>query len=105
MADHAAGKIAVIVLAVLRHDQRLADVAGGNDVSATTIRRRRDELITLPAAKASRLDRALKKIARRGGEVVLIDGTLIPTQRRTGTANRPKYSGCEHDGRVVPAVA
>ncbi|MEU1299489.1 hypothetical protein [Streptomyces shenzhenensis] len=78
---------ATIVLAVLRHDQRLADMAGGNDVAATPIRRWRDELITLLAAKAPRLDRTLKKIARRGGEVVLIDGTLIPTQRRTGTAN------------------
>jgi hypothetical protein len=91
-----AGRIATIVLAVLRHDQRLADMAGGNDVSATTIRRWRDELITLLAAKAPRLDRALKKIARRGGEVVLIDGTLIPTQRRTGTANPPNYSGKHH---------
>ncbi|MER5408765.1 hypothetical protein [Streptomyces sp. NPDC002769] len=27
------GKITVIVLAVLRHDQRLADMAGGNNVS------------------------------------------------------------------------
>ncbi|MFD9872667.1 hypothetical protein [[Kitasatospora] papulosa] len=27
------GKIAVIVLAVLRHDQRLADMAGGNGVA------------------------------------------------------------------------
>ncbi|MFI9213902.1 transposase family protein [Streptomyces sp. NPDC053253] len=35
-------------------------------------------------------------MARRGGEVVLIDGTLIPTQRRTGTANRPNYSGKHH---------
>ncbi|MFJ9847875.1 hypothetical protein [Streptomyces sp. NPDC101150] len=26
------GRIAVIVLAVLRHDQRLADMAGGNDI-------------------------------------------------------------------------
>ncbi|WP_308298711.1 transposase family protein [Streptomyces sp. GESEQ-35] len=43
-----------------------------------------------------RAGRALKKIARRGGEVVLIDGTLIPTQRRTGTANRPNYSGKHH---------
>ncbi|MQY39911.1 hypothetical protein SRB17_79390 [Streptomyces sp. RB17] len=60
------------------------DMAGGNDVSATTIRRWRYELITLLAAKAPRLDRALKKIARRGGEVVLIDGTLIPTQRAPG---------------------
>ncbi|WP_183154743.1 hypothetical protein [Streptomyces shenzhenensis] len=84
------------MLAVLRHDQRLADMAGGNHVSATPIRRWRDELNTLLAAKAPRLDRALKKIARRGGEVVLIDGTLIPTQRRTKTANRPNCSGKHH---------
>jgi hypothetical protein len=83
----------VIVLAVLRHDQRLADMAGGNDISATTIRCRRDELTHLLAAKAPRLDRALKKIAGRGCEVVLIDGTLIPTERRTGEPNRPNYSG------------
>ncbi|WP_217130069.1 transposase family protein [Streptomyces sp. AC558_RSS880] len=91
-----AGRIATIVLAVLRHDRRLADMAGGSDVSAATVRRWRDELIALLATKAPRLDRALKKIARRGGEVVLIDGTLIPTQRRTGTANRPNYSGKHH---------
>ncbi|MER6408292.1 hypothetical protein ABT269_33375 [Streptomyces viridosporus] len=46
------GKIAVIVLAVLRHDQRLADMAGGNDVSESTVRRWRDELIGLLAAQA-----------------------------------------------------
>ncbi|WP_240806076.1 hypothetical protein [Streptomyces sp. BPSDS2] len=77
------GKIAVIVLAALRHDQRLADVADGNGVSESTVRRWRDELIGLLAAQAPRLDRALMKIARRGGEVVLIDGTLIRTRRRT----------------------
>ncbi|GAA4888077.1 transposase family protein [Streptomyces coeruleoprunus] len=90
------GRIATIVLAVLRHDQRLADMAGGNDVSATTVRRWRDEVIALLAAKAPRLDRVLKKIAKRGGEVVLVDGTLIPTQRRTGSADRPNYSGKHH---------
>ncbi|MEY9895173.1 cell division protein ZapA (FtsZ GTPase activity inhibitor) [Catenulispora sp. MAP12-49] len=74
-----AGRIAVLVLAVLRHDQRAADLAGGNDISATTIRRWTREVIDLLATKAPRLDRALAKIARRGGEVVLIDGTLIPT--------------------------
>jgi hypothetical protein len=87
------GRIAVIVLAILRHDQRLADMAGGNDVSESTVRRWRDELIKLLAAQAPRLDRALKKIVRQGGEVVLIDGTLIPTQRRTGKADRRNYSG------------
>ncbi|MEV7239155.1 transposase family protein [Streptomyces sp. NPDC051020] len=90
------GRIALIVLAVLRYDQRLADMAGGNNVSETTVRRWRDELIALLAAQAPRLDRALKKIAERGGEVVLIDGTLIPTQRRTGRADRRNYSGKHH---------
>ncbi|KPI02996.1 hypothetical protein OK074_5146 [Actinobacteria bacterium OK074] len=87
------GKIAVIVLAVLRHDQRLADMTDGNIMSESTVHRWRDELITLLAAQAPRLNRALKKVAKQGGEVVLIDGTLIPTQRRTGKADRRNYSG------------
>ncbi|MCT9007093.1 hypothetical protein [Streptomyces rhizosphaerihabitans] len=39
------------------------------------------------------LDRTLKKVARRGGEVVLADGTLVPARRRTGKASRPNCSG------------
>ncbi|MFE3652927.1 hypothetical protein ACFXPZ_23320 [Streptomyces sp. NPDC059101] len=53
---------------MLRHDQRLADMAGENNVSESTVRRWRDELIGLLAAQAPRLDRALKQIAKRGGE-------------------------------------
>ncbi|MDX2680673.1 hypothetical protein [Streptomyces soliscabiei] len=87
------GKIAVIVLAVLRHDLRLADMAGGNNISESTVRRWRDEAIGPLAAQAPRLDRAFEKIVRQGGEVVLIDGTLIPTQRRTGKADRKNCSG------------
>ena len=88
-----AGRIVVIVLALLRHDQRAADLAGGNQIAESTVRRWKDEVIALLAARAPRLDRALRKIARRGGEVVLIDGTLIPTRRRTGADNRKNYSG------------
>ncbi|MFD9427721.1 MULTISPECIES: transposase family protein [unclassified Streptomyces] len=87
------GKIAVTVLAVLRHDQRLADMADGNDVSESSVRRWHDELIRLLAAQAPRLDRALKKVAKQGGELVLTDGTLIRTRRRTGKADRRNYSG------------
>jgi hypothetical protein len=87
------GKIALIVLATLRHDHRLADMAGGNNVSASTIHRWTWEVIGLLAARAPRLDRALAKISKQGGEVVLLDGTLIPTRRRTGTANRRNYNG------------
>jgi hypothetical protein len=87
------GRQAVIVLAVLRHDQRLCDLAGGNGISASTVRRWLLEVIGLLAAKAPRLDRVLRKIARSGGEAVLIDGTLVRTRRRTGKANRRNYSG------------
>ncbi|WP_329213810.1 transposase family protein [Streptomyces sp. NBC_00683] len=90
------GKIAVIVLAVLRHDQRLADLAGGNNVSESTVRRWRDELIGLLAAQAPRLGRALRRVVKQGGEAVLIDGTLIRTQRRTGKADWRNYSGKHH---------
>ncbi|MFF7183402.1 hypothetical protein [Streptomyces sp. NPDC008121] len=61
------GKIAVIVLGILRHDQRLTGMAGGNSVSESTVRRWRDELIRLLAAQAPHLDRALKRIAKQGG--------------------------------------
>jgi DDE superfamily endonuclease len=90
------GRIAVLVLAMLRHDQRVLDLAGGNNVPESTLRRWRDEMVGLLAAKAPRLDRALKRIAKRGGEVVLVDGTLIPTQRRTGSEDRRNYSGKHH---------
>ncbi|WP_406430679.1 hypothetical protein OHB00_02325 [Streptomyces sp. NBC_00631] len=51
------------------------------------------EAVGLLAGRAPRLDRALKKIARSGGGVVLLDGSLIRTRRRTGTENREDCSG------------
>src|SRR5438105_15486894 len=65
------GRIALIVLATLRHDHRLADMAGGNGVSASTIDRWTWEITGLLAARAPRLDRALTTIKKAGGEVVL----------------------------------
>jgi hypothetical protein len=87
------GRMALLVLAVLRHDERLADIAGANDVAASTVRRWLLEVIGLLAARVERLDRVLKKVTRKGGDVVLIDGTLVRTRRRTGSENRPNYSG------------
>ncbi len=86
------GRIALIVPAVLRHDQRLSGLAGACQVSASTVRRWLLEAVHLLAARAERLDRALKKTVKRGGTVVPIDSTLIPTRRRTGTDDRPDYS-------------
>ncbi|MEV0492312.1 transposase family protein [Streptomyces atratus] len=77
---------------MLRCDQR-RDPAGGNGVHRTTVTRWVREVVGLLAARAPRLDRAVKKIARKGGGVVLLDGSLIPTRRRTGAENRKNYSG------------
>lgn len=96
---------AVVVLAVLRHDQRLADIGGGHGVSASTVRRWVLEVIALLAARASRLDRVLRRLLARGAAVVLVDGTLIRTRRRSGKANRANYSGKhKHHGLVVLAL-
>ncbi|MFF3421012.1 IS5/IS1182 family transposase, partial [Streptomyces sp. NPDC002698] len=50
-----AGTQAVIVLAVLRHDQRLSDMAGGNQISASTVRRWVQKVLRLLATRAPRL--------------------------------------------------
>ncbi|WP_134734616.1 transposase family protein [Amycolatopsis nivea] len=84
---------ALVVLAVLRHDPRLAHIAGGHGVSASTVRRWVLETVGLLAARAARLDRVLDRLAARGAAVALVDGTLIRTRRRAGRANRAHYSG------------
>ncbi|MEU0028955.1 transposase family protein [Streptomyces sp. NPDC006335] len=68
-------------------------MAGGNRVSATTVRRWVMEVIELLAARAPRLERTLRQVIRKGCHVVLVDGTLIGTRRRTGADNRRNYSG------------
>ncbi|MFF4508127.1 transposase family protein [Streptomyces sp. NPDC001401] len=88
-----AGKIATIVLAVLRCDQRPGDLAGGNGIHRTPVTWRVREVVGLLTARVPRLNRALKKIAREGGGIVLMDGSLIRTRRRTGKDNRKNYSG------------
>lgn len=84
---------AVLVLAMLRKDERLLDLATPNGISASTLRRWLLEVIGLLAGRATRLNRVLRRLVARGTVVVLADGTLIRTRRRTGTQNRANYSG------------
>ena len=84
---------AVLVLAMLRKDERLHDLAVPNGISASTLRRWLLEVIGLLAGRATRLNRVLRRLAARGAVVVLADGTLIRTRRRTGAQNRRNYSG------------
>ncbi|SEF22243.1 Helix-turn-helix of DDE superfamily endonuclease [Amycolatopsis pretoriensis] len=99
------GGQALVVLAVLRHDPRLAHLGAGMGVSAATVRRWMLEVITLLAARAARLERILHRLADRAAAVVLVDGTVIRTRRRTGRTNRANYSGKhKHHGLVTLAL-
>jgi hypothetical protein len=84
---------AILVLAVLRHDQRPADLAAAHNISASTVRRWVTQVITVLAAQMPRLSRVLAR-ARRHTHTVLLDGTLIPVQRPTDRhRRRAHYNG------------
>lgn len=86
----------MIVLAVLRHDQHLAD--NGRRQQHRRFHRpplaRRDD----PPARRrlSAAGPAPEEDREAGGEVVLVDGTLIAAQRRTGRDNQEHFSGKHH---------
>ena len=86
---------ALIVLGHLRHDQRLADLAGGNNISTATVRRWTHQALAILAARAPRLQRALAR-ARTRSEYVLLDATLIRSTRRHGHTGRRTYNGKHH---------
>ncbi|MFF8033569.1 hypothetical protein [Streptomyces sp. NPDC016626] len=79
----APGTQAIVVPAVLRHGRRLTDRAGGNSVSAATVRRRVLEVLELLAARAAarapRPDRALTKAGRNAHHAtMLLRALLVP---------------------------
>ncbi|WP_329055425.1 transposase family protein [Streptomyces violaceus] len=77
-------------------------LADGNGIHRTTVTRWVKEVVGLLAARAPRLDRALKKITRTCGGVVLLDGSLIRTRRRHGDTKPKNYSGKhKHHGAPV----
>jgi hypothetical protein len=96
---------AVIVLAVLRHDQRPADLAAAYHVSHHSVRRWVHQSIGILAAQAPRLDRVLATAARtrHTQPVLLLDGTCLPVHRPTGRAEKrfwcPKHKA--HHQRVL----
>jgi hypothetical protein len=86
---------AIIVLAVLRHDQRPADLAAGYHVSHHSVRRWVKQTVTTLAGMAPRLDRVLTRAARtRDNEpVLLLDGTCIPVHTPAGRAEKRYWCG------------
>jgi hypothetical protein len=77
---------AVIVLAVLRHDARPADLAAGYHVSHHSVRRWVRQSVTILARTAPRLDRVLARAGHQHDNepVLLLDGTCIPVHVPAG---------------------
>ncbi|ANZ13674.1 transposase IS4 family protein [Streptomyces noursei ATCC 11455] len=81
-------KQALLVLAHLRKNETFAQVAAGFGVSVTTAWRYVDETLDLLAFWAPGLHEALAGLGE--GDFVIVDGTLIPTDRIA--ADAPYYS-------------
>jgi hypothetical protein len=97
---------AIIVLALLRHDQRPADLADGYNVSHHSVRRWLKQTVTTLAGMAPRLDRVLARAARhRDTEpALLMDGTCIPIQKPAGKAEK-RYWCPKHKAHHIRAIS
>lgn len=92
---------AVIVLAILRKDERPADMAAAYGVSHHSVRRWAKQTLSMLARMAPRLERVLahaaRKTARKAARkqpddpVLLLDGTCIPVHVPRG---KPKQFWC-----------
>ncbi|WP_199041910.1 transposase family protein [Glycomyces salinus] len=84
-----AGQQALLTLAYLHHGHTYDALAPGFGISRATAARRVHEAIDLLSAQAPRLRAGLRKAKRSGRGFVIIDGTLIHTDRLA--ADRPYY--------------
>ncbi|MEV5703577.1 transposase family protein [Actinoallomurus sp. NPDC052274] len=82
---------ALLVLVYLRNGDTFASLAAGFATSTATAWRYVNETVDLLAARAPRLDQALRAAKTSGHAFVILDRTLIPIDRLA--ADRPFYSG------------
>lgn len=85
------GRQALLVLVHLRKGEPFAQVAAGFEVGTATAWRYVTETVALLAARAPKLRRAVRDAKRAGFPFVVLDGTLVKTDRVA--ADRPFYSG------------
>jgi hypothetical protein len=85
------GQQALVVVVYLRKDETFTEIGAGLTVSATTAWRYVEETVMLLSARSPKLAQAIHKAARDGLTHVILDGTLIPTDRVK--ADRPHFSG------------
>ncbi|MFD1548075.1 transposase family protein, partial [Nonomuraea guangzhouensis] len=85
------GQQALMVLVYLRKGETFAELGAGFGVSTTTAWRYVEETVMLLSARSPKLGQALRKAVMDGLHYLVLDGTLIHTDRIK--ADRPFYSG------------
>ncbi|WP_101790722.1 transposase family protein [Nonomuraea indica] len=85
------GQQALLVLVYLRKGETFGELGAGFGVRTATAWRHVEETVALLSARSLRLDRALRKAKRDGLHYLVLDGTLIRTDRIK--ADRPYFSG------------
>jgi predicted DNA-binding protein YlxM (UPF0122 family) len=85
------GQQALLVLVYLRKDETFAEISAGFGVSATAAWRYVEETVMLLSARSPKLAAALRKAKNDRVSHLVLDGTLIHTDRVK--ADRPYFSG------------
>ncbi|GAA3243988.1 hypothetical protein GCM10010468_82100 [Actinocorallia longicatena] len=85
------GRQALLVLVHLRKGETFAEAGAGFEVSTATAWRYVEETVALLSARSPKLAAALKKAKKDGLTHLILDGTLIHTDRVK--ADRPYFSG------------
>ena len=98
------GQQALLVLVYLRKGETFAEVAAGFGVGTATAWRYVNETVTLLAARAPKLRKAVRDAKKAGYAYVVLDGTLIAIDRVA--ADRPFYSGKHrHHGMNLQVIS
>jgi hypothetical protein len=85
------GQQALLVLVYLRKGETFTELGAGFGVSTATAWRYVEETVALLSARSPKLTAALRKAKRDGLHYLVLDGTLIHTDRVK--ADRPYFSG------------
>ncbi|MCF6475760.1 IS5/IS1182 family transposase [Nonomuraea sp. MG754425] len=85
------GQQALLVLVYLRKGETFSELGAGFGVSTATAWRYVEETVALLSARSPKLGQALRKAKRDGLHYLVLDGTLIRTDRIA--ADRPYFSG------------
>ncbi|ROO83488.1 DDE superfamily endonuclease [Actinocorallia herbida] len=98
------GRQALLVLVHLRKGETFAQLGAGFEVSISTAWRYVEEVVALLSSRSPKLTQVLRRAVRDGLHLLVMDGTLIRTDRVA--ADRPYYSAKHrHHGVNIQVIA